>query len=172
MRAVRLDWEDFGSAESAGRACGAAGIGGGRGGSWWPDHILAADCCYSATMGDAVIQTLAHVLRYSPAGTRAYIVNGWPNKGLRRFEELIGARKMLAELEEQASRLGSAQPHVHRPFVDDGDADALRDAGSEMVPRGLETLTLLSAHRLTGYADHAHHLYVLAAREDRLSLEL
>ena len=31
-------------------------------------------------------------------------------------------------------------------------------------PRGLESLKLLGCHRLSGYADHPHHLYVLGSR--------
>lgn len=157
VRSRQLDWNEFTTAASAATACTAAGLGVPEGDElmpWWPDVILAADVCYSDAMGCALTEALTHILANSPSSSRAFILNGWPNRGLARFETLCGARGKLAAQEQRSFALGEPTP-PHRPFVElqySGDA---ADA-----PRGLENLQLLGAERLTGFADHAHHLYV------------
>ena len=59
---------------------GGDGGGGGGGGGWLPDLILAADCCYSDAMGDAIIGALGHLLTISPPHAKAILVIGWPNR--------------------------------------------------------------------------------------------
>ena len=151
-RAAVLDWCAFGSAAGGDTACAAAGMGDGIDG-WWPDVILGADCCYSDTMGDALIATIAHLLAAAPPTAKACIVNGWPNRGLERFETLVGARKALAEAERRARDEGEPEA-PRRPFVD------VTDAGGLPAPQGLHMIRLIAAERITGFADHAHHVYV------------
>jgi predicted nicotinamide N-methyase len=166
VHSARLDWDDFGSTEGGRRACAAAGLGGKAG--WWPDLILAADCCYSDAMGGALIQALSFLLAAAPATTRALVINGWPNRGLRRFETLVGARDSLAAQAQQALAAGE-EVATSRPYLDGeaGGSDAAENpatasavATSAPPPPGLEALRLLGTERLTGFADHAHHLYV------------
>ena len=118
----------------------------------------AADVCYSDAMGDALIQALSHILQASPRSTRAIVLNGWPNRGLARLESFIGARTMLADQAQAALEAGEPAP-PHRPFVDE-DATSV-DAP---LPRGLETLQLVAAERLTGFAEHPHHMYAIQAK--------
>lgn len=118
----------------------------------------AADVCYSDAMGDALIQALSHILQASPRSTRAIVLNGWPNRGLARLESFIGARTMLADQAQAALEAGEPAP-PHRPFVDDDATSA--DAP---LPRGLETLQLVAAERLTGFAEHPHHMYAIQAK--------
>lgn len=174
-RAAPLDWTALAAGgEAATTACSAAGLGGAEnsattpsvsGPGWWPDMIVAADVCYSSTMGPLFLHALAHLLRASPRSTRAYVVNGWPNQGLAHFEALIGAREPLQQQEDRARAADEvpAAQAAHRPFIDDRSS-----GGSEVsAVRSPPSLTLISATRLTGYADHAHHLYVLAAGEEK-----
>ena len=158
-RAAPLDWSAFATAAGGEAACANAGLGGEEG--WWPDVILGADCCYSDVMGDALIAAIAHLLAAAPPTARACIVNGWPNRGLERLETLLGARATLAA-QEQAAREAGERGAPRRPFVDvaDGTAGACTE-GVVPSPRGLETIELVSAERITGFADHAHHVYVL-----------
>ena len=55
------DWRQFRNAAGARAACAAAGMGIGDDG-WWPDVILAADCCYSDAMGDDLLSAIGHLL--------------------------------------------------------------------------------------------------------------
>eukprot|EP00966_Prymnesium_polylepis_P232935 5387553-Prymnesium_polylepis.1 len=136
----RLDWSEFATAEGAWAACEEAGLGVARDGGdvWWPDVILAADVCYSESMGLALIEALAHILAASPRTARAVIAIGWPNRGLARFERLCGARVTLAAHEQRALDAGEVPP-PYRPFV---DVDGSGDDPAAVVPRGLETLAL------------------------------
>ena len=161
-----LDWDAFHSTDAAVHACAAAGMG-----EWQPELIVAADCCYSPAMGDALIATLAYCLGRAPSGAKALVLNGWPDKGLARFERLVGARARLAAEEAVARAAGEPLPAA-RPFMDDdagasgdggGGDGGLDDVSPRPPPAGLKALRLLSARRLTGFADHAHHLYVFGA---------
>ena len=184
VRAAKLDWCNFGTEATAEAACAAAGFGiagdDGIGADRWPDVLLGADCCYSETMGDSLLEAIAYLLSHAPEGSRCYIVNGWPNRGLRRFETLIGAREALQAEEARAKENGSEEvDDVHRPFVDDDDTtqsqeehygdDKVEDANTSSSrrrrssPRGLETLKLISCERITGFASHAHHLYCIGS---------
>ena len=184
VRAAKLDWCNFGTEATAEAACAAAGFGiagdDGIGADRWPDVLLGADCCYSETMGDSLLEAIAYILSHAPEGSRCYIVNGWPNRGLRRFETLIGAREALQAEEARAKENGSEEvDDVHRPFVDDDDTtqsqeehygdDKVEDANTSSSrrrrssPRGLETLKLISCERITGFASHAHHLYCIGS---------
>jgi predicted nicotinamide N-methyase len=159
VRAAQLDWRAFDTAAGGDAACAAAGVGVD---GWWPDVIIAADVCYSEEMGDAVVQTLAHLLARAPADARALVLNGWPNRGLARLETLLGARDSLSAQERTARDAGEPAP-PRRPFVDGegGREPTIESDGGR--PRGLSSLELLAAERMTGFAEHAHHLYVLAA---------
>ena len=97
-----LDWAVIAQAgRAAMSACAAAGIGGladsgtPSPSDWHPQLIFGADVCYTDEMGDAVLDALAYLLAAAPPGARAVIINGWPNRGLRRFETLIGARDSI-----------------------------------------------------------------------------
>ena len=200
VRSACLDWNDFGTPQAAKAACERAAlggdIGGGHGnrhrcapgaeshpddvdGGWWPDVIVAADVVYSEFMGDRFLEALASLLAASPPSCKAVVVNGWPNRGLARFEKLIGAREVLAAKEKAAREAGEAAA-PRRPFVDQdasgnqtaaGDANAAASSSSDVVgeevhatPRGLSLLRLEHTERVTGFADHAHHVYVVELR--------
>jgi predicted nicotinamide N-methyase len=163
VRSASLDWNDFATAEGARKACEAAGLGvkvhagGSEGGGeerWWPDVIVCADCCYMDGMGPPLLRTLSHILASSAPSARAYIINGWPNKGLAHFETLVGARAELAEHEARALAAGelSAAP---RRYLDPLQIDEIA------VPA--TRLRLLAVERLTGFAEHAHHLYAFSS---------
>lgn len=170
VRSSRLDWECFATADGGQAACMAAGIGGpschdaggcpDAGSGWWPDIILAADVCYSETMGTSLLEALSHILAQSPSHARAFVLNGWPNRGLARFEALIGARQLLAAQACAAAKAGESPP-PSRPFVEEHWSAS--EASSSGSPRGLEGLQLVACKRLTGFADHAHHLYAFSA---------
>ena len=168
VRAARLDWRDFRTERGAHDACASAGVAAEKGG-WWPDMLLAADCCYDEQMGDALIEAIAHLLAGAPCGARAYVLNGWPNRGLARFETLVGARDKLAALEENARAAGEPEA-PHRPFVEQKDERGGVNARvADSAPRGIETVRLVAVERLTGFADHAHHLYIFASARDESS---
>lgn len=162
VRSSQLDWECFATAEGGQAACLAAGMGGTDVGDpgWWPDVILAADVCYSETMGSSLLEALSHILAKSPAHARAFVLNGWPNRGLARFEALVGARELLASQASRAVEAGEPPPK-YRPFVEDQCGHG--EAAAPPQPRGLEGLRLVACQRLTGFADHAHHLYAFSA---------
>ena len=165
-RAAVLDWEAFRTDEEAKRACDAAGLERASAPDTAPELILGADCCYSEAMGDALLAVLGYLLKTAPPGSRAVVVNGWPNRGLHRFETLVGARAMLAAAECDAIACGEPRP-PQRPFIEpsDGPSSGVPTVETPTSVVGLESLSLLSARRLTGFSDHAHHLYVFGARE-------
>ena len=165
VRATVLDWEAFRTDEGAKRACEAAGLERSSAPDMAPELILGADCCYSEAMGDALLAVLGYLLKTAPPGSRAVVVNGWPNRGLHRFETLVGARAMLATAECAAIACGEPRPPP-RPFIEpsDGPSSGVPTVETPTSVAGLESLSLLSARRLTGFSDHAHHLYVFGAR--------
>ena len=116
--------------------------------------------CYNEQMGDALLATLGHLLRAAPRTARAVVLNGWPNRGLARFEQRIGARQRLAEQEARALAHGecvaTTRPYLH--------AEASEDSPDCDPPCSRADIELLQANRITGFADHAHHVYVLGAR--------
>lgn len=111
-------------------------------------------------MAVSLIHTLSYIMARSPPSARAIILNGWPNRGLAKFETLCGAREELAIQEQRARREGElAAPR--RPFVEEESNPVVGNAEAMSV-RGLETLRLVAAKRLTGFADHAHHMYIFS----------
>ena len=173
VRSALLDWNDFATPDGGRAACLRAGIGVGNAEEqWWPNVIVAADVCYGDAMGHAIIQTLGYLLAVSPATTLAVIVNGWPNRGLSRLETVVGVRESLAIQEEQALAAGEPPP-PRRPFIDencDSSQPAAGATGPDVqswdAPHGLENLEVAAEPvRLTGFSDHAHHLYVFRARQ-------
>lgn len=152
VRSARLDWDSFVTIEGAAAACKDCGLGDGC----WPDVILAADVCYNDTMGNNLISVLSHILEAAPPHARAYIVNGWPNCGLARFETLVGARAALAAAADEALAAGEPPP-PSRPFIEE------HCETTDSPPRGLQNLHLVACHRLTGFDEHAHHLYIFAS---------
>ena len=73
---------------------------------------------------------------------------------------------MLAAAECDAIACGEPRPPP-RPFIEpsDGPSSGVPTVETPTSVVGLESLSLLSARRLTGFSDHAHHLYVFGARE-------
>ena len=81
-------------------------------------------------------------------------------------------RERLAIQEEQALAAGELPP-PRRPFIDeerDSSQPAAGATGPDVqkgdAPHGLEKFEVAAEPvRLTGFADHAHHLYVFRARQ-------
>eukprot|EP00929_Paragymnodinium_shiwhaense_P074781 TRINITY_DN38270_c0_g1_i1.p1 TRINITY_DN38270_c0_g1~~TRINITY_DN38270_c0_g1_i1.p1 ORF type:complete len:415 (-),score=37.72 TRINITY_DN38270_c0_g1_i1:639-1697(-) len=147
VRVSRLDWTEFLTSSSAEAACQASGI---DKQMWAPDVIIGADVCYQVEHAEAMLRVLSHLFSRVNPHARAIIVNGWPNKGLRRFECLVGARDALT------GSADNAETPAGRRFVEDDEeisTAACRDAGAE------HSVHLVSVRRMTGFSDHAHHVY-------------
>lgn len=120
-RCLKLDWQDVPSALPELLGSGAA---------WAPaDTVLGADVCYEpdhAAMLLAALQALGEAGALAD-GAEVFVLNGWPNRGLRRFEELLGitgpsghlAVEECAELDPERT----ATPHARR-FLQEADPPA------------------------------------------------
>jgi len=90
VSAAILDWSHYKLEEEAGVAWARCTAEAGKEG-WVPDMIIAADVCYSGEHAVMMLQVVVHIWRQVNPLCDVWIVNGFPNRGLRRFEAVIGA---------------------------------------------------------------------------------
>lgn len=105
VRTAIVDWSQFSDEAAAVRASYEAGLSMaepskgsyeadqrcGWGIGWVPDVLIAADVCYSGEHGVMLLEVVVHLWKTLCPDAQVWIVNGYPNRGLRRFEAFIGA---------------------------------------------------------------------------------
>jgi protein-lysine N-methyltransferase EEF2KMT len=135
VRASTLDWSSFQGEEATAaaaweRAASAVSVG------WTPEVILAADVCYSGEHAVMMMQTAVHIWRHVAPQATLWIVNGFPNRGLRRFEAVIGAQGLF--LEHAISVDDPTTRHFAQWHDEEDRAEAERMAGADSAALGVE----------------------------------